>query len=179
MDPGDERLRRQVAVPVAVLHWPRDHDRRAELAGLGVPRLLLVAADAPAPEVADDEDWVRLPADERDTAARVAALRARRSGVTLAGTIVATTWGSATLSPNEAAALAVLLRVPGAVVAREEVAAALAAQVTSTARAVDDVVYRLRRRLRPLGLDIFASRGRGHLLGPRLDWPVSGELTLD
>lgn len=177
--PVDERLHRHVDVPVALLHWPRDRERRDELAALGVPRLLLVSADAPPPEVGEDEDWVRLPAGERDTAARMAALRGRRGGVTLEGSVVATAWGSATLSPTEAATLAVLLRSPGTFVPRDATAAALGAQVTATARTVDDAVYRLRRRLRPLGLDVFASRGRGHVLGPRLDWPVTGELMLD
>jgi DNA-binding response OmpR family regulator len=129
--------------------------------------------------VADEEEWVRLPADESETAARLSAFRARRGQVSLRGTVLATGWGTVTLSATEAEVVALLLQPPGAIVAREAIAGAVAVHGTLTRRTVDDVVYRLRRRLRPLGLDVFASRGRGHLLGPRLDWPVPGELVLD
>jgi hypothetical protein len=179
MDPMDEDLQQHVAAPAALLRWPRDAERRRELRELGIPRLLLVAPAGPVPEVDDDEDWVRLPADERELAARVAALRARRGGVTLRGTVLATGWGSATLSATEAAVVAALLRRAGAIVPRATLAEALGPHVAVTPRTVDDVIYRLRRRVRPLGLDVFASRGRGHLIGPRLDWPIDGELMLD
>jgi hypothetical protein len=179
MDPMDTTLQQQVAAPVALLHWPRDRGRRRQLQRLGIPRLLLVAADGPVPEVDDDEDWVRLPADEAEAAARLSALRSRRGGVTLQGTVLSTGWGSVTLSATEAAVIAVLLQPAGEIVPRNTLAQALAAHVTVTARTVDDVIYRLRRRVRPLGLDVFAARGRGHVLGPRLDWPVEADLVLD
>jgi DNA-binding response OmpR family regulator len=182
--PPASPLRRHVAGPAALVHWPGDAVRRRELAALRIPRLLLVAPDAAPPEVDDDEDWARLPTDERDTAARLASLRARHATVTLAGRDLRTARGAVTLSPAEAAALAVLLDSPGRVVPRHELAGALAGHgaVASRAvasRAVDDVASRLRRRLRPLGLDVFAARSRGHLLGPRLDWPVAEGLSLD
>ena len=162
-------MRANVGMPVAIVHWPRDAARRADLAGRGVPRLLVVDPGSPPPDVADDEDWIRAPADERDVAARLDGLRARCAGVVLEAGVLRTRWGAAALSPREAAVAEVLLTEPGAVVPRAEVEAALAGRAVVTARTADDTVYRLRRRVRPLGLDVFSSRGRGFLLGPRLD----------
>ena len=178
-DTADPPLRQDVAGPAALVHWPREADRRAELAALHIPRLLLVAPEVAPPDVGDDEDWARLPADERDTAARLEALRARHARVTLRGRDLRTARGSVRLSATEAAALAALLRANGAIVSRDEVGAAVAAHVAVSARTVDDIVSKLRRRIRPVGLDVVAARGRGHTLGPRLDWPVGEDLPLD
>ena len=158
-----------LGAPVAILQWPRDAARREELAGLGLPRLLVVAPGVGLPELADDEDWVRHGADERDVAARIAALRHRAGAVRLDDTTLRTPRGRVTLSPSEAAIAAVLLTA-GTLVPRSGLEAALPGPIT--ARAVDDIVYRLRHHVRPVGLDVFATRGRGFILGPRLDWPV-------
>lgn len=165
-----------LGAPVAILRWPRDAARREELAGLGIPRLLVVPPGVGVPPVADDEDWVRLPSDERDIAARIAGLRHRTGAVRLDATSLHTRRGVVPLSPAEAAATAVLLEGGGGLVARSAVAAALPGSIT--ARTVDDVVYRLRRRLRAVGLDVFSVRGRGFLLGPRLDWPIDESIDL-
>lgn len=160
---------------VAILQWPRDAGRRADLAGLGIPRLLVVAPGVPVPELADDEDWVRLPAAERDVAARIAALRHRAGVVRLTGPTLRTARGTVALSPSEATLVAVLLAA-GTLVPRSALAAALPG--ATAARAVDDVVHRLRRRLRPVGFDVFSVRGRGFMLGHRLDWPIDDSITL-
>ena len=61
--------------PVELLSWPRDAARRSSLARVGVPRVLLVEPDAEPPaEIGLDEDWIRLPADDRDVRARIAHL---------------------------------------------------------------------------------------------------------
>src|SRR5687767_376295 len=57
-----------------LVRWPGERHRREDLARLGVPRLLLVEAGAGIPDVADDEDWIRVPAGEHDLWARLAAL---------------------------------------------------------------------------------------------------------
>src|SRR5690349_13821329 len=63
-----------------VIRWPADRDRCRHLAGLGVPRLLLVDGNAAPPVCTDPlEDWIRLPSDDRDIDARMNALRARAS----------------------------------------------------------------------------------------------------
>jgi DNA-binding response OmpR family regulator len=164
-------------MPVALVRWPRDRDRLGELAALGLPRLLLVAADAPAPEVGDDQDWVRIPAGDRDVSARLAALRARTGGVSLEDAVVRTSLGAASLSPLQAAVAAVLLGEPGTVVPRAALESAAARHRPVTPRTLDGALHRLRRRLRPLGLDVTSSRGRGYAIGPRLDWPI-GDIPL-
>src|SRR5437763_3254886 len=64
-----------LARDVAVLHWPEEAPEAARLAAAGLPRLLLVDAGNDPPESDDcQEDWVRLPADDRDVAARLRAL---------------------------------------------------------------------------------------------------------
>ena len=63
---------------VAVLHWPAQADEAEALAADGRPRLLLVAPDADPPVSRDPLcEWVRLPADERDVAARILLLTRR------------------------------------------------------------------------------------------------------
>src|SRR5579871_5457039 len=68
-------------VGVVLVDWPAQADRVTALAQAGLPRLLLVAPDADPPASVDsNEDWVRLPADERDVAARVLRLTAQAAG---------------------------------------------------------------------------------------------------
>ena len=53
-------------IEVRLIHWPAQADELANLA-VETPRLLLVDAGAPPPEVFDPfEDWIRLPADPID-----------------------------------------------------------------------------------------------------------------
>jgi DNA-binding response OmpR family regulator len=148
------------------------------MADLGLPRLLVLAPGTAAPRLDDDEDWIRAPADERDVAARLAVLRLRHDRVRLEGPLLHTARGTVGLSPREEAVAAVLLADAGQVVARPAIEAALGGPTGVSARTVDDTVYRLRRRLRPLGLDVFASPGRGFTLSARLDWPVDPSVDL-
>ena len=54
-------------VDVVVVRWPDEQPRLERLRSAGTPRLLLVAPEAPPPVPLDPlEDWVRLPADDRD-----------------------------------------------------------------------------------------------------------------
>lgn len=68
-------------VEVALIRWPDEELRRRTLAVTRSPRLLLVATGA-APPSCDDplEDWIRVPAAERDVDARVATLARRLVG---------------------------------------------------------------------------------------------------
>src|SRR5262245_62491554 len=62
---------------VVLVRWPEEDTRLRQLRDAGSPRLLLLTDEA-APESADClEDWIRLPADERDVRARVARLATR------------------------------------------------------------------------------------------------------
>jgi hypothetical protein len=63
---------------VFVLRWPDEADEADRLASLGAPRLLLVEPGvAPPAETSCLVDWMRLPADDEDVRARVAALAER------------------------------------------------------------------------------------------------------
>jgi len=65
---------------VAVLRWPREARRESSLAQTGSLRLLLVEPDAEPPVLDDTRaDWLRLPADERDVAARLLGLVRRNT----------------------------------------------------------------------------------------------------
>jgi hypothetical protein len=58
-------------IAVALVPWPSEAADAAELADAGRPRLLLVAREADPPDVSDElEDWIRVPADERDVEVR-------------------------------------------------------------------------------------------------------------
>jgi hypothetical protein len=61
-----------------MLRWPDEAAEVTRLRGLGVPRLLLVAVGAEPPAAGDClEDWVQLPAGERELQARLSSLRER------------------------------------------------------------------------------------------------------
>src|SRR4051812_38471926 len=63
---------------IVVLRWPAEQANRERLAAESTPRLLLVAPHADPPEHGDClEDWIRLPADDSDVAARLRALERR------------------------------------------------------------------------------------------------------
>jgi hypothetical protein len=63
---------------VMLVRWPEDGDEGLRLAGSGVAVLYLIDGDDDPPTPTSClEDWVRLPGDERDLRARVAALELR------------------------------------------------------------------------------------------------------
>ncbi|MEZ5133476.1 MAG: hypothetical protein R2699_00030 [Acidimicrobiales bacterium] len=63
---------------VALVRWPSEEDARDMLARRGRPRLLLVEDGIDPPMPGDVlEDWIRVPAPERDVAVRVETLRRR------------------------------------------------------------------------------------------------------
>jgi DNA-binding response OmpR family regulator len=161
---------RSVVPEVELLRWPRDADRRADCARAQRPRLLIVEPGT-APPVADDEleDWVRADADERDVAARLRTLEERAQASLVAVTLVdgrCLRRGPVTvaLSPLEARLAGLLLVAPGELVTRAELDASLWPPGPPSPTALDDVAYRLRKRMRTVGLDVLAARGRGFLL---------------
>jgi len=65
-------------VDVRILRWPKQADEADRLARLEVPRLLIVESGVPPPtETSCVVDWLRLPADDADLSARLAALSER------------------------------------------------------------------------------------------------------
>jgi hypothetical protein len=156
---------------VVVLHWPEREADRARLAAEGRPRLLLVAPGADPPEARDcQEDWVRLPADDRDVAARLRALELRarrhvpvpeaddRGRLTFGGRWVA-------LSPIEERLIQALAGRFGGVVSRSELLrVGWPDGDAPTDAALRVHLTRLRKEIASLGLEIATVRGFGHVL---------------
>ena len=159
------------AVDVVLCPWPSESLRRSQLAARQVPRLLLVEDQSLPPEGLDClEDWIRVPADEVDLRARVAALSGRaerhvnsapsidRDGVLRFGAV----W--VPLPPVEARLTEAMLDRFGAVVSREALARSGWPDGAPGRNALDVHVLRLRRRIHSLGLVIRTVRSRGYLL---------------
>jgi hypothetical protein len=77
-------------IEVALVPWPDEASAIDDLALAARPRVLLVAAAVPPPDVRDPlEDWVRVPVDHRDVEVRARRLAritlARRSPANGAG----------------------------------------------------------------------------------------------
>jgi len=160
----------RLADSVALVHWPRDNARRVQLAAARLPCLLLVEPDATPPVVEMWEDWIRLPADERDVSIRLQglALRVCRPEI-VDNSILRNSYGTVTLSSQESAMAQALLESEGRLVSREELERALWPDGRPTARALDDLVYRLRQKVKPLQLNVFGARRRGFVLGVAIE----------
>jgi DNA-binding response OmpR family regulator len=163
-------------VDVVLLRWPHEQGRREDLHRQGVPRLLLVDTDSPAPEVVDCfEDWVRLPATDDDIDARTMSIRTRTSAHVQARPVLdpdgvlrsREDWVS--LPPVEARLMAALLDRFGAVVSRDQLARAGWPAGAPGRNALDVHMLRLRRRIAPLSLVIKTVRSRGYLLERGVD----------
>lgn len=158
-----------------MVRWPEERTQREELAKLGRARLLLVDTEAAPPIAADPlEDWIRRSATELDVRARIEGLRMRleramelvpeldEDGVIRFGE----RW--APLPPVEARLTQALLTRFGAVVSRDDLAAAGWPEGAPGRNALDVHVLRLRRRLEPVRLAIRTVRSRGYLLEPAM-----------
>lgn len=156
---------------VVFVRWPEESTRRDRLAVAGIPRLLLVDADASPPDPVDClEDWARLPGDDADIRARADAIGRRAAlhanplpevdddGVLRYGA----RWTS--LPPVEARLTDALVERFGSVVSRDVLARAGWPEGAPGRNALDVHVLRLRRRLGPVGLAIRTVRSRGYLL---------------
>lgn len=157
---------------VELVRWPAERDRLQTLRERGVARLLLVDDDTVPPPVTDClEDWVRVPAYERDILARTSTLTARsaqhggqaRPELDDAGILrFRDEWVS--LGPVDAALAGALLESYGQLVSREELTQRAWPGVASARNNLDVQIMRLRRRLAPLGLRIRTVRSHGYVL---------------
>jgi DNA-binding response OmpR family regulator len=163
----------QIAPDIVVLRWPAEQLNRERLAAESRPRLLLVAPESDPPDGRDClEDWVRLPADDRDVAARLRALETRaarhqqqpetddRGRLTFNGEWVA-------LSPIEERIVSVLAKQFGEVVSRDELLTAGWPDEHPSDAALRVHLTRLRKEIAPLGLEIATVRGFGHVMQER------------
>jgi DNA-binding response OmpR family regulator len=160
---------------VRILRWPQQSGEATALAKSGTPRLLLVEPDADPPVISDWRvDWVRLPADERDVAARVLGLTRRTRPVdpprvdghdrlVFSGAWVA-------LSPIEARLAAVLSSRFETVVTLQQLCEH-GWDETPKLNALRVHLTRLRRRIGPLGLELRTVRSKGFVLQPSVRNP--------
>ena len=140
------------------------------LRDLGRPRLLIVAPDAAAPATVDcDEDRIRLPAEDADVRARVAALEARaaRHGSTRKATgdgrlMFRGRWVN--VSGIEEILARSLSERFGELVDDRTMVTAGSADRPTTSNALHVNLSRLRKRLAPLGLVIRRVRSRGYVM---------------
>ena len=163
---------------VVLVRWPEEHVRLRELRETGSPRLLLLNGESEPPESADClEDWIRLPADDRDMRARVTRLASRSETQQPAPQVDGDgllryrgRWVA--LSPVESALAITLVDRFGAVVGRDTLARRAWPEGTPTRNALDVHMLRLRRRIAPLGVEVRTVRSRGYLMQaaqPRAD----------
>lgn len=156
---------------VALIHWPSEESVRSELTQRCRPRLLLVSADAIPPVCVDSlEDWVRLPASREDRGARIRALeeRAGRDHEVLPTLSVDGTLGlrdaTTQLSVTQSRIISALLDRFGVVVSRDVLAERAWPGTQASSNNLDVTVGRLRRQIKPVGLQIRTVRARGYLL---------------
>jgi two-component system, OmpR family, response regulator len=163
---------------VVLVRWPEEDVRLRQLRDTGSPRLLLLDSEAEPPTSADClEDWIRLPADDRDVRARVARLASRSETQQPAPQVDGDgllryrgRWVA--LSPVESALAITLVDRFGAVVGRDTLARRAWPEGTPTRNALDVHMLRLRRRIAPLGVEVRTVRSRGYLMQaaqPRAD----------
>lgn len=179
MTPGSERRRDDPAdvepeVPfpldeIVLVRWPGDGARRRAAAERGTPRLLLVSEGAPPPRLDPGEDWVRIPADERDLLARMQRLAAefdRRRWPPRLEADLALRYGGRTVpvSRAEVAVLRPLVARFGELVTWDGLRHQLWPDGGRTFRSMSARIFRLRARLEPIGLTIYTIRGRGVVL---------------
>jgi DNA-binding response OmpR family regulator len=154
---------------VAMIAWPSGDAQREELRRARVPRLLLVAPDVEAPFVDELlEDWVRLPATERDVRARALTLqrRARTRPWIDDGGMLCHQGRTVALSPVEQRIAGVLVERFEAVAGRERLERAVWPDERPDRNRLDVHVHRLRARLPSVGLELRTMRSRGYLLRP-------------
>ena len=163
---------------VVLVRWPEEDARLRQLRDTGSPRLLLLNGESEPPESADClEDWIRLPADDRDVRGRVARLSSRAETQQPAPEVDGDgllryrgRWVA--LSPVESALAITLVDRFGAVVGRDTLARRAWPDGTPTRNALDVHMLRLRRRIAPLGVEVRTVRSRGYLMQaaqPRAD----------
>jgi len=154
---------------VCVLRWPDQADEAHRLASLGTPRLLLVEPGVPPPtETSCVADWLRLPVEDQDMRARLAALSERSlrhpiapvvddcGGVSYRGTTVF-------LPEVDERIARILIESFGRPVRNEELISRVWTEDASKG-ALRVHVFRLRHRLAPLGLTITSIRGHGYVM---------------
>jgi two-component system, OmpR family, response regulator len=171
-DESDDGVARAGGHGVELVRWPSETARRDRFARDGIPRLLLVEPGADPPPTTDlDEGWMLLPAD-----AEAVEARARQLAASSAVLDDARPWiddqdrlhrgpAAVPLTAAEAVVARALLAVPGRIVDRSELERRLWPRSgPPSTKAVDAVVYRLRRRVGAAHLHVRTVRSRGFVV---------------
>jgi two-component system OmpR family response regulator len=157
---------------VVVVNWPEGQDEVKRLAHLRIPRLLFVAPAADPPETGDVlQDWVRLPSDDRDVRARLNCLRRRAAPLhdmpAVDGHGRLQFHGAwVQLSPIEERLARQLVEAGQTVVTEARLLRSGWPDGRPTSNALRVHLHRLRRRAKPLGLEIRSVRSDGWILQP-------------
>jgi len=154
---------------VVVVRWPEQRADAERLARLDLPHLLLVEPDASPPTVDGClADWIRLPAQDADVRARLTALVARTrehpAVPVLDGLGELSFRGRRVfLSPTDKQLAEVFVASFGRGVAEAELFERIW-DGEGNASKVRVHISRLRKRIKPLGLEIHSIRGFGYRL---------------
>jgi two-component system, OmpR family, response regulator len=154
---------------VVVVRWPEQRADAERLARLDQPHLLLVEPGVPPPQLESClADWIRLPADDVDVRARLSALAARSTQhpkVPLLDEFGEFAYGGQRvfLSPTDHRLAELLVSsfdrgVP------DQLLLDRIREGEEDPSKIRVYVSRLRRRIRPLGLEITSIRGFGYRL---------------
>jgi DNA-binding winged helix-turn-helix (wHTH) protein len=157
---------------VTLLRWPDEEPRRAALAAVGAPRLLVLDEHSPPPICFDElEDWVRVPLDDDEVETRTAVLSKRAEPRPVETTLDEDDrilWRGAQwvqLSEAQLPVVRLLLARRGQVVSRDEIAAvARESNGSADPRAIKSLMGRIDKRTRPIGVEVHSVRGRGWML---------------
>ncbi len=156
---------------IALVRLPGDESHLDELRRNGEPRLIFLEGDtAPPISVDETEDWIRVPADERDVIARQEGLRRRLAEPETSSPVIDEAgllryrdqWVS--IPPMEVRLLGKLIDNLGGVVSRDELSDATWPEGARGRNALDVHMLRLRRRVGKVGLVIQTVRAQGYLL---------------
>jgi DNA-binding response OmpR family regulator len=146
---------------------------------------LVLNGDTPPPpqSVSCVEDWVRLPIDDSDVQARLATLRLRAQRHPARP--VVEPWGqlsyegrSEILSPIDHAITEKLVAHFDAAVNEQQLVEHAWPHGDGTATALRVHIYRIRKRIAPLGLSISSLRGRGYIMTARTGTAKTGTETI-
>lgn len=156
--------------PVVLVRWPGEGGEVERLRALGVPRLLLIGPDEPAPIDEDpQQDWIRLPAADSDLWARVRSLELRipacevKPEVPGDGRLVFRA-RSVWVSPIAERLLGALAARFNGVVSNSELLAAGWPQGGGTTGALRIHVIKIRRTIDTVGLELALVPRRGYVL---------------
>jgi hypothetical protein len=161
---------------VVVVRWPEQHADAERLARLEQPHLLLVEPGVAPPELDSClADWIRLPADDIDVRARLSALAARavqHPSVPALDEYGELSYGGQRvfLSPTDHRLAELLVSSFDRGVPDQELLERIREGQEDPSK-IRVYVSRLRKRIRPLGLEITSIRGFGYRLHSAIGHP--------